>query len=154
MKLIKGKFEKIKKLKIQAPNRYLCFIVEYCEITDLDFKSAMHDMIVASIVMFIEDLDAKDRIRLVKKYHLSDIYEIPSGVWKEAAGIPSTVKPISDPWKNIACRVSNLLVNNPRFKESYNRYQADAIIKALEELTPDAKAEIRAVILNLGEQRT
>jgi len=140
--------EKMAELKIKIPTRWLKFISEYYEITGINHDEDQRSNVMSIIYTFIEDLDAKDRIRLVEKYHLSDIYEIPPGVWKEAAGIPRTVKPVPDPWENIACLVSHLLVNNPKFKESYSRYREEAIIKTLEELTPEEKTEIKAAILS------
>jgi hypothetical protein len=75
--------EKMGKLKIKIPGRYLNFIDDYCEITGQDRKSAMLDMITASMVMFIEDLDQEDRVHLVGKYQLTDIYKIPDWIQRE-----------------------------------------------------------------------
>jgi len=143
--------KKLAELKIKVPARWFNFINEYYEITGINPDRDQRGNVKSVICMFIEDLDAKDRIRLVEKYHLSDIYKIPPGIYDEASGIPRTVKPVSER-ENIACLVSNLLVNNPKFKESYNRYQKDAIVKALEELTPKAKAEIRAAIISVQDR--
>jgi hypothetical protein len=75
--------EKMGKLKIKIPGRYLNFIDDYCEITGQDRKSAMLDMVTASMVMFIEDLDQEDRVRLIGKYQLTDIYKIPDWMQRE-----------------------------------------------------------------------
>ena len=83
MKDDKGMSEKMAKLKIKIPGRYLNFIAEYCEITSQDRKSTMLDMVTASMVMFIEDLDVHDRVRLVDKYQLTDVYTIPDWIQRE-----------------------------------------------------------------------
>ena len=75
--------EKMAKLKIKIPRRYLHFIADYCEITGQDYQSAMLDMVVATLVMFIEDLDPGDRVLLVDKYQLTDIYKIPDRIQSE-----------------------------------------------------------------------
>ena len=136
-------------LIIIVPVRWLNFIIEYYEITRINSNADLRRSMKSIIYMFIEDLDAKDRVHLVEKYRLSDIYKIPPGVWKEATGVPHTVKPAPTQREKIASIVSHLLVNNPQFKESYRKYRDDAIIQALEKLTPEAKNEIRAAILRI-----
>jgi len=69
--------EKSAKLKIRVPYRYLNFFAEYFQITGLDRKGAMIDMISSTMIMYIEELDSEDRISLVEKYQLEDIYTLP-----------------------------------------------------------------------------
>ena len=80
--------EKKAELKIKVPERWLNFIEEYYSLVDRDRDEDLQSNMEATLEMFIEDLDAKDRIRLVQKYQLSDIYKISQWIRDEAAGIP------------------------------------------------------------------
>jgi hypothetical protein len=79
--------EKMAELKIKIPARWLNFINEYHEVAGLDFDENMQDTIKAAIEgWMIPELSAKDTIRLVEKYRLTDLYEISQRDRDEAAG--------------------------------------------------------------------
>ena len=119
------------------------FIEEYYQVTGRDRDEDIAGWMKAMIESDISDLNAKDRIWLVEKCQISDIYEIPQWVRDEAAGIKREVEPA-----NPLQKVSHMLTNNQNFKESFYRYlksaEEDAFIKALEELPPEEMAEVRA----------
>jgi DNA-binding Lrp family transcriptional regulator len=138
--------EKIAELKIKIPARWLDFIEECYEVTGMDRDEDLLSWTKCRIEMFMDKLDAKDLVRLTEKYQLTDIREIPQCVRDEAAGIPHKVEPeTDDPMREVA----RVILKNPKFKEAFNQYQksaeTDSFIKALDVLSPEERAELRAV---------
>lgn len=110
--MAKPKKDEIVELKIRIPKRWADFIDEYCQVTGRDRDQELVTMIKVEIEMpMIEDerLSKKDRVRLVEKYQLSDIYKIPQWVRDDAAGIPREVKPKPEP----KTRVKTLIEGEP-----------------------------------------
>lgn len=143
MEVWKMESEKMAELKIKIPERWMNFIDDYFEVTGRDSDEEFKDCIRATIEMFIGDLDNKETVRLVEKHHLEDIYKISQRLRDEVAGIPHPAEP-AHPWKGVV----DLLVANPKFKESFYKHQESAIkkafIEAFKELSSEEAAEIRA----------
>ena len=141
--------EKMAELKIKIPARWLNFINEYHEVAGRDLDENMRDTIKAAIESWmIPELSAKDTIRLVEKHNLSDIYEIPQWDRDEAAGIPRKV-PTANNTKREAV---HQLMNNPKFKESFKKHlddaEVDSFIAAMDVLSPEEMATVKAGILS------
>jgi len=98
----------------------LDFITDYCEITGVDRKGTMLDMVTSTLVMFIEDLNAEDRVRLVDKYQLEDIYKVPDWMQQEV------------------------------FQERCEYFRTRFISEGLQSLTIEEKAELGMVSIGLA----
>jgi hypothetical protein len=138
--------EKMAELKIKIPARWLDFIEENYQVTGEDRDKDLLSHVKCLIEMLMDELDDKDLMRLVDKYQLTDIREIPQWIRDEAAGIPRKVEPeTDDPMREVA----RVILKNPKFKEAFNQYQKSAetesFIKALGVLSPEERAELRAV---------
>jgi len=140
-------------LKIKIPARWLNFINEYHEVAGRDLDENMQDTIKTAIEGFmISELSAKDKVQLVEKYQLADIYEIEQWERDEANGIPREVAPTTNTPKRETVR---LLMDNPKFmeafKESYKKHlhdaEVDSFITALDMLSPVDQAAVKEAII-------
>jgi len=105
----------VAELKISIPALWLSFLEECYQITGIDREEDLQDNMRAHVVMLIDGLNAKDKIRLVKKYNLMDIYEIFPSVYEMAADIPEHSR-------------------RPRLK-----HDGEALVKAMRESLTDAE---------------
>jgi hypothetical protein len=138
--------EKMVKMEVEIPERWMNFIDEYCQVTGRDRNQELIKTIKAEIeIPFLEDecLSKKDRVRLYDKYQLSDISKLPQWVRDEAAGIPWKPEPRS-PW---AAAVDKIM-GNQKFKEAYaecmKHARTEAFLKAVKSMSPEEKAEVWA----------
>lgn len=82
--------EKMAELKIKVPAHWLNFINELYEIADMDRDGELAGWIKSGLECDIEGLSAEDRVRLVEKHKVDDIYEIPQWVRDRAAEFSSS----------------------------------------------------------------
>jgi hypothetical protein len=85
---------KDKMAEIKVPARWIAAFNEIYQTLGWDFDEEVQGWLKAGLQADICEIPGKERIRMVEKYNLSDVYEIPQWVRDEAAGIKRKPEPI------------------------------------------------------------
>jgi len=122
---------KDKMAEIKVPARWVAAFNEICQTLGWDFDEEIQGWLKAGLQADICEIHGKDRIRIVEKYNLSDVYEIPQWVRDEAAGIKRKPEPIPQipPAKDP--------VANEVFVEVLAPFAAKVAWKLLQDMTPE-----------------
>ncbi|MCK9593732.1 MAG: hypothetical protein M0Q91_17160 [Methanoregula sp.] len=78
--------QRLAELTIKVPERWAKFLDEYYATTGYERDIDLCANVGRLLALFIADLPAKEQLRVVKKYRLNDVYDIPKcgAVSKEA----------------------------------------------------------------------
>jgi hypothetical protein len=140
--------EKMAELIIKLPARWVNFIEDYYKVTGVNREKDMKGTIASNIQGFmIEDdrLSLKDRIRLVEKHKLTDIYEIPGWAREEVSNIKPEPEPI--PKAIIKAGVSEGLAS------VLSEFLAREVWKFIKDAPPDMIERIKAMTSEELEKR-
>ena len=143
--------EKMVELKIKIPERWMNFIDEYYLVTGRDRNEDLTKMVKSQIEMpMIEDdlLSINERLQLVEKYQLADIYKIPQWARDKAAGIPRKPEPAPQKTTALDPIVRKVLV------DFVAASTVKGIWKFIKDATPEDIERMRAITSEEIEERT
>ena len=137
--------EPMGELTIKVPVRWIQFVEDYFAVTGTDRDAEMRGWVEAFLLTFIEDLDAKDRLRLVDKHRLTDICETPGWVREEAAAIEKPAAAVPPVSNNQIERAIEMLVKRPEFRADFISNGNAALTRGMKMLSNEELGELASM---------